>query len=317
METIAKYAYEVYKKGSFTKAAKNLYISQPSLSAAISRLENDLGFRIFDRSTVPCSLTPQGRIYIESIEEIIEIENNMHRKIKNYSDDYNSSLSVGGSSFSSYLILSEICSKFFKSYPEISVTLDIGNIGSSHVLKEKIENNELDILVTYAGNDPNLIFEPIFEERLVIAMHKKMLGSEKLEHLKLTREEILTKSYSPDREIEDTSIFSSIDFLDFPRKSDTGRRMSKILGNYRSSRYKIENARHSEMHYNLMCAGIGAVLTNSLAIAQKPYDENILFFMPKSEESYRKIYLAYNSSSRNNQLIKNFIKVAKDIYSAK
>ena len=88
METIAKYAYEVYKKGSFTKAAKELYISQPSLSMAISRLEKELGFRIFDRTTVPCSLTPQGKIYIESIEEIIEVENNMHKKIKDFSDNH-------------------------------------------------------------------------------------------------------------------------------------------------------------------------------------------------------------------------------------
>lgn len=314
METIAKYAYEVYKKGSFTKASKNLFISQPSLSAAISKLENDLGFRIFDRSTVPCSLTPQGKIYIESIEEIIEIENNMHRRIKNFSNDYNSSLAVGGSSFASYLILTKICSEFFKSYPEINVTLDIGNIGNSLSLMEKIESKELDILVTYVNNHPNFIIEPIFEERMVIAMHKKMPGSEKLEHRALTRDEILTKRYSIDREIEDTSIFGDIEFLEFPLKSDTNQRMSKILGNYRSSRYKIENAKHSEMHYNLMCAGIGAVLTTSLAIAQKPYDENILFFMPKCEESYRKIYLAYNFSSRNNPLIKDFIRVAKDIY---
>ena len=314
METIAKYAYEVYKKGSFTKASKNLFISQPSLSAAISKLENDLGFRIFDRSTIPCSLTPQGKIYIESIEEIIEIENNMHRRIKNFSNDYNSSLAVGGSSFASYLILTKICSEFFKSYPEINVTLDIGNIGNSLSLMEKVESKELDILVTYVNNHPNFIIEPIFEERMVIAMHKKMPGSEKLEHRALTRDEILTKRYSIDREIEDTSIFGDIEFLEFPLKSDTNQRMSKILGNYRSSRYKIKNARHSEMHYNLMCAGIGAVLTTSLAIAQKPYDENILFFMPKCEESYRKIYLAYNFSSKNNPLIKDFIRVAKDIY---
>ena len=317
METIAKYAYQVYKRGSFTKAANDLYISQPSLSAAISRLENDLGFRIFDRSTVPCSLTPQGRIYIEGIEEIIEVENNMRKKIKNFSDDCHSSLAVGGSSFASYLILSEICSEFFKRYPETKVTLDIGNIGSSLILMEKIDNKELDVLVTYVNNHPNFIIEPIFEERLVIAMHKKILGSEKLEHLALTRDEILTKKYSIDREIEDTSIFGSIEFLEFPSKSDTNQRMFKLLGNYRSSHYKIENARHSEMHYNLMRAGIGAVLTSTLAIAQKPYDENILFFMPKSEESYRKIYLAYHFSSKNNQLIKNFIKVAKDIYSKK
>ena len=195
METIAKYAYEVYKKGSFTKASKNLFISQPSLSAAISKLENDLGFRIFDRSTVPCSLTPQGKIYIESIEEIIEIENNMHRRIKNFSNDYNSSLAVGGSSFASYLILTKICSEFFKSYPEINVTLDIGNIGNSLSLMEKIESKELDILVTYVNNHPNFIIEPIFEERMVIAMHKNMHGAKELQHLAMTREEFLTKNY--------------------------------------------------------------------------------------------------------------------------
>ena len=315
METIAKYAYEVYKKGSFTKAAKNLFISQPSLSAAISKLESNLGFRIFDRSTSPCSLTPQGRIYIESIEEIIAVENNMRRRIKAFSN--NSSLTVGGASFASYLLLTKICSEFFKCYPEINVTLDIGNIGSPINLIEKLENNELDILVTYDCNHPNFIVEPILEERLVIAMHKKMLGSKKLEHLALTRDEIITKRYSAEREIEDMSVFSDFDFLEFSLKSDTDHRMSKILGNYRASRYKIENAKHSEMHYNLMCAGVAAVLTTSLAIAQKPYDENILFFLPKSEESYRKIYLAYNFSSRNNHLIKNFIKVAKDIYSEK
>ena len=314
METIAKYAYEVYKNGSFTKAAKKLFISQPSLSAAISKFENELGFRIFDRSTVPCSLTPQGKIYIESIEEIIEVESNMHRRIKTFSNGRYSSLSIGGSSFSSYLILTKICSEFFKSYPEINVTLDIGNVGSPPSLMDKIDRKELDILVTYVGNHPDFIIEPIFEERLVIAMHKKMPGSEKLKHYALTRDEVLTKRYSIDREIEDMSIFSAVDFLEFPLKSDTNQRMSKILGNYRSSRYTIENARHSEMHYNLMCTGIGAVLTTSLAIAQKPYDKDILFFIPKCKESYRKIYLAYNFSSRNNPLIKDFIKVAKTIY---
>ena len=82
METVARYAYTIYKKGSFTRAAKELYISQPSLSTAISRLESELGFRIFDRSTIPCSLTAEGRIYIDSLEEILESESNMKKRIK-------------------------------------------------------------------------------------------------------------------------------------------------------------------------------------------------------------------------------------------
>lgn len=317
METIAKYAYQVYKRGSFTKAAKDLYVSQPSLSAAISRLENDLGFRIFDRSTVPCTLTTEGRIYIESLEEIIESESNMQKRIKDLSDTDHGSISVGGSSYASYLILSDICSEFHKRYPKINLTVDLGNVGTARVLAEKLDTRDLDVLVTYGGNNPKYISEPIFEERLVIAMHKNMPGAERLQHLALTRDEILMQTYSHDREIEDTSIFNGIEFLEFPRKSDTAQRMSSILGDYRSSRCKIENAKHSEMHYNLMCAGIGAVLTNTLTIAQKPYDENILFFMPKSEDSYRQIFLAYNVESKSNQLIKSFIAVAKNVYSQK
>ena len=317
METVTKYAYQVYKSGGFSKAAKALYISQPSLSAAISRLEDDLGFRIFDRSTIPCSLTAEGKIYIESVEEIIESENNMHRRIKEFSNIHNGSITVGGSSYASYLILSEVCSEFHKKYPKVKVTVDLGNAGITHDLTEKLDNKDLDVLVTYNDLHTKYMVEPILEERMIIAMNKNMKGAENLEHLSVSRDEILEKSYSKDREIEDISVFSNVEFLEFSRKTDTDKRMSKILGNYKPSHYKIKNARHSEMHYNLMCEGIGAVLISSLAIAQKPYNENILFFVPKSEESYRKIFLAYNFSAKDNPLIKNFIQTAKDIYSAK
>jgi len=318
METVAKYAYEVYKRESFTKAAEALYISQPSLSAAISRLEKELGFNIFDRSSIPLSLTAEGRIYIESIEEIIESENNMRKRIRGLSDIDHGSIIVGGSSFASYLIMSEICGEYYKKNPQISVTLDIGNIGDSRVLWEKLDNNEIDLLITYTKQSGGCVIEPLLEERLVVAMHKKMQGAKELQHLSVTREEFLTKNYSPDREITDMSIFRNIEFLDFSHKSDIGKRMARLLGDYKTSHYKIQNARHSEMHYNLMRAGIGAVVTSTLNVEQKLYkDEDILFFVPKSEESYREIFLAYNPSSKNNPLIKSFIKTAKEIYSNK
>lgn len=317
METIAKYAYEVYKQGSFTKAAKELYVSQPSLSAAISRLELELGFRIFDRSTIPCSLTAEGRIYIESLEEIAESERNMCRRIKELSDVNHGKLTIGGSSYTSYLILSEICKEFHNQYPKVSVTLDIGNVGTPHVLCEKLDNKDIDIIITYKNDQKKYITETLLEERMVIAMHKNMHGAENLRHLALTREELLQGSYSPDRELEDLSMFNDIEFLDFSRQSDTQERMIKLLGNYKSSRYHIQNARHSEMHYNLMCAGVGAVLTHTLTIAQKPYNEDILFFVPKGDASYRNIYLTFHPSSQNNPLIQKFIQIAKSIYTNK
>lgn len=65
MFTWKKYVYEVYKERSFTKAAQNLYISQPSLSARIKKIEEIIGEPLFDRSTTPLQLTEVGKVYIE------------------------------------------------------------------------------------------------------------------------------------------------------------------------------------------------------------------------------------------------------------
>ncbi|MBQ7328671.1 MAG: LysR family transcriptional regulator [Oscillospiraceae bacterium] len=312
MELSAKYAYQVYKEKSFSAAAKVLYVSQPALSAAISRLEKELGMRIFDRTKLPLTLTPQGRIYIESIEEIMECESNMRRRIRELSDMSYGSLTIGGSSFASYFLMSKICGAFHKKYPQIKVTLDIGNVGSSDVLWSKLKNDEIDLLVTYVADHSKYITEPIYKERLVIAMHKEMRGAGELSHLALTHEEILTGKYSKEREIEDLSVFNNIEFIKYTDMLDTARRMTQMLGDFKTASCAIKNARHSEMHYNLMCSGIGAVITTDSAIRQKQHDaENILFFLPKSKESHRTIYIARQHSTDDNPIVKNFIQIAK------
>lgn len=317
MELSAKYAYQVYKEKSFSAAAKSLYVSQPALSATISRLEKDLGIRIFDRSKLPLTLTPQGRIYIHSLEEIIESESNMRRKIRELSDMSYGTLTIGGSSYASYFLMSEICGIFYKKFPEIKVTLDIGNYGNSEILLDKLKNDEIDLLVTYVSNKEQYITEPIFNERLVIAMHKEMKGAKELAHLALTHQEILSGVYPKEREIEDLSIFSDVEFIKFGSKSDTARRMTRMLGDYKTAPYEIENSRHSEMHYNLMCEGIGAVMTADSAIVQKQHNaKDILFFVPKNRESHRTIYIARKHSTVDNPIIKNFMQVAKDFCSA-
>ena len=62
-----EYVYEVYKEKSFSKAARKMFISQPSLSANVKRVEQKLGYPIFDRSTKPLELTEFGKNYIRSI----------------------------------------------------------------------------------------------------------------------------------------------------------------------------------------------------------------------------------------------------------
>ena len=67
LDTVSKYIYAVYQNKSVCKAAKQLYVSQPALSAAIKREEERLGFQIFNRKTLPLTLTAEGRCYIDAI----------------------------------------------------------------------------------------------------------------------------------------------------------------------------------------------------------------------------------------------------------
>ena len=103
------YVYSVYKERSFSKAAEALHISQPSLSATIQKIEEQVGAPIFDRSTRPISLTLFGAAYIQSIEQIQEIQENLFNMANDLSELQKGKISIGGSNLSiSYVLPQKI-----------------------------------------------------------------------------------------------------------------------------------------------------------------------------------------------------------------
>ena len=78
-----EYIYEVYRERSFTRAARNLYVTQPCLSALVKKTEQKLGFPIFDRSINPLELTEYGKEYIRYIERTMALET----EFENYLND--------------------------------------------------------------------------------------------------------------------------------------------------------------------------------------------------------------------------------------
>ena len=70
MERQMEYVYMVYKTGSFSKAAEFLYTTQPTVSMAVQRMEEEIGSQIFNRKTKPMKLTEAGKRLIQHIERI-------------------------------------------------------------------------------------------------------------------------------------------------------------------------------------------------------------------------------------------------------
>ena len=69
-------ALEIEKSGSISRAAQNLFVSQPNLSASVKKLEISLGYRIFERTSTGVTVTEQGRLFLDSARIIVnELEN--------------------------------------------------------------------------------------------------------------------------------------------------------------------------------------------------------------------------------------------------
>ena len=69
MELEKNYIYQVYLHGSFSKAAEALFITQPALSIAIKKVEQEIGAAIFNRNQRPLTLTNIGELYISHIKQ--------------------------------------------------------------------------------------------------------------------------------------------------------------------------------------------------------------------------------------------------------
>ena len=78
--------YTVAKAGNISKAANQLYISQPAISKSISKLEAELGTALFARSSKGVTLTEEGQVLYEYVERAFDSLNMGEENLKNYKE---------------------------------------------------------------------------------------------------------------------------------------------------------------------------------------------------------------------------------------
>ena len=312
MELSDRYVYHVFTTKNFTKSANLLYISQPSLSAAISAKEKELGFQIFDRSTRPISLTPKGSIYIEMLERVMNCESDMLNSLRELDKPSTKKIIVSSGIYLSHYILPTVCGAFLRRYPDIAVDIDL-NSKSQPTFFQKLDNEMLDIHFSYSYDAKKHNVYTILTERIIVAMHKCFLTPE-LRQYALTHNEVLSESYSAQKEVTDTTIFRDVPFLETNKKAITIRYMDAILSHYTPSQYSISNVSHIGLHLNMMCAGTGALfISDALTkVSNACYDDIVFFAFPK-EISIRKLYALLKKGKRIEAPVENFLELTKEI----
>ena len=158
-----QYIYEIHKEKSFSKAAANLYISQPSLSTSVRKIEQQLGYEIFDRSSSALNLTEAGEAYVKAAQEILEIEKNLKDYLADMSELRSGHIVVSGSAFFSSYVLGPILKAFRERYP--GITVEFIEADSLRLYEEALKSH-IDLIVDGGGID-----EALFEKHMLFQEH--------------------------------------------------------------------------------------------------------------------------------------------------
>lgn len=89
------YFLSICNSGSFSEAAKRLYISQPTLSRRITALEEELGAELFARKSTGISLTPAGKVFYEEQVKLMDQQNRLMERMMSFRKEYAGTLSIG------------------------------------------------------------------------------------------------------------------------------------------------------------------------------------------------------------------------------
>lgn len=150
----------------FRRAAEACHVSQPTLSAAIVQLEEELGVLIVERGRRFQGLTKEGEVVLAHARRILAEADMMKESIAELRDGVSGRIRLGAIP-TALPMIAHITAPFSERYPTVSLTvLSL----TSNEIQARIDNFELDVGLTYLDNEPldRVISKPIYQEAYVL-----------------------------------------------------------------------------------------------------------------------------------------------------
>ena len=168
------YVRQVAESGSFTKAAAELFISQPALSNYVSKVEEDLGVKLFDRSANPLKLTYAGEQYVKRAKAILGQMEEMNRELRDITHHMTGRLRIGFPSERIVYMLPLLLKPLKDRYPGIDVEVSTGP-GNQLIADLKAGNVDF-VFLPYWIPLKDIVQVEVSQEELVLVAAKEYLN---------------------------------------------------------------------------------------------------------------------------------------------
>ncbi|MDT8860220.1 LysR family transcriptional regulator [Alkalihalobacillus sp. MEB130] len=165
-----RYFIEVVKYGSFTKAAAHTYISQPTLSKSLKKLETELKVELFERSTRKLKLTDAGEIVYKQGAKILGTTNELTTLLDDLIHLPTGTIKIGIPPLIGTLFFPTIAKNFGKAYPD--VTLELVELGAKRI-EQLVEEGQVDVgIIVLPIDHSKFNILPFMKEEFMLYTHK-------------------------------------------------------------------------------------------------------------------------------------------------
>ena len=306
MQQELEYIYAIYKAGSFSRAAENLYITQPALSMSVKKIESAIGMALFDRSARPLELTEAGKIYVASIEKLLALEEDMTSQIHDIHELRKGNLCIGGSHYINAYILPEAMTRFDTKYPGVKLELVEA---SSALLADMLSERLIDL--TFSCNDEiitNFEHIPAFQDHILLAVSAEILSLP----CALSAKDIISGQHlSPECECISSEAMNELDYVILSEGNNLHDRALQIFSEAGiSPNIKLEISQLATS-YHLACSKFGAAFVSDRMISE--CEEGLKFYKIDSKLTERMFYAVLPRREYTPKSVRAFIEIFGEV----
>jgi len=151
---------------SFSKAADDLFLTQPTVSGHILSLEQSLSLRLFDRTSREVRLTKAGEVFLKYASKILSFRKDLLNALSEFSQGIKGELSLGASTIPGEYLLPKLMGDFKREHPYFIISLKIADTKEivQYVLQDNVEFG----IIGAKLNHPSLHYEKYDEDEIIV-----------------------------------------------------------------------------------------------------------------------------------------------------
>ena len=166
--TELRYIVAVAREKHFGRAASSCFVSQPTLSIAIKKLEEELGVQLFERQSGDISVTPIGERIIEQAQRTLEAAEGVKQAAAQGKDQLAGPVRIGAIYTIGPYLFPELIPRLRRQAPDMPLVIEENYTA---VLAEQLKRGDLDvIIISLPFSDPGLLTLPLYEEPFVVLL---------------------------------------------------------------------------------------------------------------------------------------------------